>query len=105
VNLIGNDQRITSGPAVKRPHSKAEYMTAPERFADSQFLSCTAGAVHTYVFGPDNHIIQPPKLIEAFGDEQAIETARRMVDGHPLEVWDQQRLVIRLEPRTGPEPI
>src|SRR3954468_3467573 len=48
VNLIGNDQRITSGPAVKRPHSKAEYMTAPERFADSQFLSCTAGAVHTY---------------------------------------------------------
>src|SRR4051795_6197479 len=39
VNLIGNDQRITSGPAVKRPHSKAEYMTAPERFADSQFLS------------------------------------------------------------------
>jgi len=57
-----------------------------------------------YVFGPDNHIIQPPKLIEAFGDEQAIETARRMVDGHALEVWDQQRLVIRLEPRTGPEP-
>src|SRR6059058_2652133 len=47
VNLIGNDQRITSGPAVKRPHSKAEYMTAPERFADSQFLSCTAGGVHT----------------------------------------------------------
>ena len=40
-----------------------------------------------YVFGPDNHIIQPPKLIEAFGDEQAIETARRMVDGHALEVW------------------
>src|SRR3954464_6611166 len=31
VNLIGNDQRITSGPAVKRPCSKAEYMTAPER--------------------------------------------------------------------------
>jgi hypothetical protein len=58
-----------------------------------------------YVFGPDNHIIQPPKLIEAFGDEQAIETVRRMVDGHALEVWDQQRLVIRLEPRTGPEPI
>ena len=58
-----------------------------------------------YVFGPDNHIIQPPKLIEAFGDEQAIETARRMVDGHAVEVWDQQRPVIRLEPRTGPEPI
>src|SRR5262245_50913544 len=35
VVLFGADQRITSGPAVKRPHSKAEYMTAPERFADS----------------------------------------------------------------------
>jgi hypothetical protein len=23
-------------------------MTAPERFAESQFLSCTAGAVHTW---------------------------------------------------------
>ena len=36
VSLFGTDQRITSGPAARRPHSKAEYMTAPERFADSQ---------------------------------------------------------------------
>jgi len=35
VVLIGTDQRITSGPAAKRPQSKAEYMTAPERFADN----------------------------------------------------------------------
>ena len=48
VVLIGTDQRITSGPAVKRPRSKAGYMTAPERFAKSQILfPCTAGAVHT----------------------------------------------------------
>src|SRR5262245_29424774 len=38
VSLFGTDQRITSGPAARRPHSKAEYMTAPERFADSRFL-------------------------------------------------------------------
>src|SRR3954453_12995179 len=38
VSLFGTDQRITSGPAARRPHSKAEYMTAPERFADSQIL-------------------------------------------------------------------
>src|SRR6202051_3624406 len=44
VSLFGTDQRITSGPAAKRPHSKAEYMTAPERFAESQILfPCTAG--------------------------------------------------------------
>src|SRR5882762_8646165 len=36
VSLFGTDQRITSGPVATRLHSKAEYMTAPERFADSQ---------------------------------------------------------------------
>jgi hypothetical protein len=36
VSLFGTDQRIKSGPAARRPHSNAEYMTAPERFADSQ---------------------------------------------------------------------
>ena len=41
VLLFGTDQRITSGPAAERPHSKAEYMTAPERFADSQIPLAT----------------------------------------------------------------
>jgi hypothetical protein len=57
-----------------------------------------------YVLGPDDHIVQPPQLIEAPDDEQAIEAARRILDGHTLEVWDQQRLVIRLA-GTGPQPI
>ena len=47
VNLFGTDQRITSGPAAKRLHSKAEYMTAPERFADSQIpLAPRAPSIH-----------------------------------------------------------
>src|SRR5437660_11896608 len=47
VLLVGTDQRITSGPAAKRPHSKAEYMTAPERFADSQIpLAPRAPSIH-----------------------------------------------------------
>jgi hypothetical protein len=47
VVLIGTDQRITSGPAAKRSHSKAEYMTAPERFADSQIpLAPRAPSIH-----------------------------------------------------------
>ena len=48
VLLFGTDQRITSGPAAKRPHSKAEYMTAPERFADnSQIpLATRAPSIH-----------------------------------------------------------
>src|SRR5262249_43205772 len=37
VSLFGTDQRITPGPAAKkRPHEKAGYMTAPDRFAESQ---------------------------------------------------------------------
>src|SRR5437588_9674466 len=47
VSLFGTDQRITSGPAARRPHSKAEYMTAPERFADSQIpLAPRAPSIH-----------------------------------------------------------
>jgi len=50
VLLIGTDQRITSGPAAKRPHPKAEYMTAPERFADGQIpLAPRAVAVGTEI--------------------------------------------------------
>src|SRR5258705_1692078 len=47
VSLFGTDQRITSGPAARRPHSKAEYMTAPERFANSQIpLAPRAPSIH-----------------------------------------------------------
>src|SRR5258707_15069236 len=47
VSLFGTDQRITSGPAATRLHSKAEYMPAPERFADSQIpLAPRAPSIH-----------------------------------------------------------
>src|SRR3981189_78947 len=47
LSLFGTDQRITSGPAATRLHSKAEYMTAPERFADSQIpLAPRAPSIH-----------------------------------------------------------
>jgi hypothetical protein len=47
VVLVGTDQRITSGPAAKRLHSKAGYMAAPERFADYQIpLAPRAPSIH-----------------------------------------------------------
>ena len=56
VGLFGTDQRITSGPAARRPHSKAEYMTAPERFADSQIpLAPRAPSIHAAT-----HVITHP---------------------------------------------
>src|SRR5215217_9674756 len=33
-SLFGTDQRITSGPAARRPRSKAGYMTAPVSFRE-----------------------------------------------------------------------
>jgi hypothetical protein len=52
VVLFGTDQRITSGPAAKRLHSKAGYMAAPERFAESQIpLAPRAPSIHVQVFG------------------------------------------------------
>src|SRR5262245_38398020 len=53
VSLFGTDQRITSGPVARRPHSKAEYMTAPERFADSQIaLAPRAPSIHDRFWSP-----------------------------------------------------
>src|SRR6476469_7165532 len=72
VSLFGTDQRITSGPAARRPHSKAEYMTAPERFADSQIpLAPRAPSIHdpgrvkTLVLAVNTRILEKCILQEA----------------------------------------
>jgi hypothetical protein len=55
VLLYGTDQRITSGPAAKRPRSKVGYMAAPERFAESQIsLAPRAPSIHG--------LNEPPRL-------------------------------------------
>jgi hypothetical protein len=40
--------------------------------------------------------------IDAEDDEAAIEAAKLMMDGHPCELWERSRLVIRL--RNGHAP-
>jgi hypothetical protein len=44
------------GQQPKRLHSKAEYMAAPERFAELSDSPCNAGAVHTRHFPPSGHV-------------------------------------------------
>ena len=39
--------------------------------------------------------------IEADSDEAAIEVAKEKMDGHPCELWQRSRLVIRLDRRGG----
>jgi hypothetical protein len=85
-------------PYQRRGNSLQNGYGRPEQSQATGLISQARGSLRL-------HIIQPPKLIEALNDQQAIEEARRIVDGHALEIWDEQRLVIRLEPRKGPEPI
>lgn len=51
-----------------------------------------------YVMSEQNRIIEAPAIIECSNHEAAAAQAREMLDGHAIEVWEQARLVIRLEP-------
>jgi hypothetical protein len=49
-----------------------------------------------YQLDESGHIHSPPETFECEGDEAAIQRAERMVDGHAIEIWQLDRLVIRL---------
>jgi hypothetical protein len=49
-----------------------------------------------YKVGEDGHFIGFEPLICA-DDAEAIEKAKRLVDGHDVELWSGPRLVIRLD--------
>jgi hypothetical protein len=48
-----------------------------------------------YVVGRDGHFIGFEPLVCA-DDAEATEKAERLVDGHDVELWNGDRLVIRL---------
>jgi hypothetical protein len=79
VVVVGTDQRITSGPAAKRPHSKVEYMTAPERFADSQIpLAPRAPSIHDPNRASSSKLIWPGTAPE-ISEKCYLNTARENV--------------------------
>jgi hypothetical protein len=57
-----------------------------------------------YTLSKDEHIQSPPRVIDCPDDEAAIKEARRWLDGHALEVWDQHRKIGRLEPEQDGPP-
>src|SRR3954451_10474705 len=82
VGLFGTDQRITSGPAARRPHSKAKYMTAPERFADIQFpLAPRAPSIHdpicdiSWIEIPERSSLPPYRGVLSFGPKHRRDQA------------------------------
>jgi hypothetical protein len=51
-----------------------------------------------YQVDPAGHICSPPDVINAEDDEEALRLARALANGNLVEVWEQGRLVGRLEP-------
>jgi hypothetical protein len=50
-----------------------------------------------YYTGSDGHIVAPPEIIEGSDDKDAIEKARQFADGRTIELWDRDRLLIKIE--------
>jgi hypothetical protein len=55
----------------------------------------------------DDHVREPPEVIDCSGDGTAVENAVQLLDRRMIEVWDRSRRVIRLEPERewGGNPI
>lgn len=48
-----------------------------------------------YVLGPDGHFLRAHNF-EAVGNDDAVQRAELLVDGHDVELWEGESLVKRL---------
>ena len=51
-----------------------------------------------YALDSTDHIFRPPIVLECDDDQAAIEEAKQLLNGAAIEVWEQKRRVVRLEP-------
>ena len=56
-----------------------------------------------YIIGADGHIWKAVDLVSK-DDGEAIEAAKRLVDGHDVELWEQTRKVGVFRCKEGSEP-
>jgi hypothetical protein len=56
------------------------------------------GTYRFYVSGFGGHVVAPPKVVECPDDVAAIQQCRRYLDGKAIEVWQETRLIVKLEP-------
>lgn len=52
-----------------------------------------------YHFDKGGHVLGLPDGFSCENDEAAIAWAKRLVDGHDVELWQLDRVVIRLQPQ------
>ena len=57
----------------------------------------------------DGRVGAPAAIVDAPDDRAAVDTAKRYLDGHDMELWHQDRLVARLyaheQPRARKGPL
>ena len=51
-----------------------------------------------YTLENGNRIGGPPAILQCKSDQEAIAEARKLLDGHDIEVWQAARVVTRLRP-------
>jgi hypothetical protein len=49
-----------------------------------------------YVIGDDGHFVRAI-LLDCPDDNAAIESAKRFVDGHDIELWQRDRIIAQLD--------
>jgi hypothetical protein len=55
-------------------------------------------AYHIYTIDKNGRIAGPANIIDAADDQEARQEAKRMLDGHTIEVWDGSRRVAKFDP-------
>jgi hypothetical protein len=51
-----------------------------------------------YVIGQDGHFIKSV-ILDCVDDNAAIESAKQLVDGHDIELWQLDRQIAKFEPK------
>jgi hypothetical protein len=52
-----------------------------------------------YTVGVDGHFVGYERLV-CVDDPEAIAKAKRLVDGHDVELWSGERMIVRLSRKT-----
>jgi hypothetical protein len=52
-----------------------------------------------YIIGIEGRFIGAEVLSNHVDDAAAIEATKQLIDGHDIELWDRDRLVVRLTPK------
>jgi hypothetical protein len=51
-----------------------------------------------YMIKKDGHVAGPPTDVFAADDTTAVQVARQRLDGHDIEIWQEQRIVAYVAP-------